>query len=124
MVFSSERGFLDSVDFCIFAGDNIYEMEKNIQLGQLTLEGIELTEKGKSQIEVSFELSDSFILNVTATDLTTKEKSEKLISLEKLESNRELTNKLEQDASKDGEEKEIRKLLHTYNSPSVLHEEL
>eukprot|EP00362_Geleiidae_sp_MMETSP1317_P002001 CAMPEP_0201284098 /NCGR_PEP_ID=MMETSP1317-20130820/61598_1 /ASSEMBLY_ACC=CAM_ASM_000770 /TAXON_ID=187299 /ORGANISM="Undescribed Undescribed, Strain Undescribed" /LENGTH=143 /DNA_ID=CAMNT_0047602777 /DNA_START=335 /DNA_END=762 /DNA_ORIENTATION=- len=65
----------DATTIAVYAGEDDY-VENNVELGYFTLEGIPKGERGKFEIEVTFDISADSILNVVAFVKDTEMKKE------------------------------------------------
>ncbi|EFC48571.1 predicted protein [Naegleria gruberi] len=98
VIFSNLDDFSESAHLKIFIGESVVNIgPRNVHIGDLILKGIELTESGNAQIQISFQIDGEYNLTVTALDLKTNAKSETVISLHSFANNLELIDELLED---------------------------
>ncbi|MCP4217594.1 MAG: Hsp70 family protein [bacterium] len=79
LVFSTAEDDQSEVEINVYQGE-MDEAEKNKLLGKFTLTGVPKMEKGLPRIEVVFSIDINGILKVSATDLSTRNKKEVVVS--------------------------------------------
>ncbi len=90
----------------VFEGERTMTKDNN-KLGQFQLDGIPPMQRGRPQIEVSFDLNSDGILNVSAKELTTNKEQKITITNDGSRLSEEQIEKMVQEAEKYKEEDEI-----------------